>query len=405
MRKIALAGAALLLLGGGRAGTASEITPLAPARGDTLRSLATAAEEAPVLPQLSGDALAQGPSVRVWAEDDRDLFTSGERTRLLLRTGDDAFVTVLHVGTRGDVEVLFPASPYDDGFVRGRRPYSIPSASGSARAWRVSGTPGIGYVYAIASDEPLDLRSIRGLFPGHAAGRTGERVIYGDPFEALEEIAALVLRNSRSQGWDEGWYSYHVGRRYAYPRYACHDSYGDWYYGTASNYGSCDRVRILLRDHPSYYDTRYYRGDRRVVYASRRRSEPAHRYKERTDVREGGFVERLRPGGPDRSARDAGDAPPPRVERVRESVRRESAAPRQQGTPAPRPRPTLERRRPEQARPVQPGSGGGGRSQPRVERPRPAERPAPRERTERPPTQGGRSEGGSSSGSRVERPQ
>jgi hypothetical protein len=349
MRKIVLAGTALLLLGGGRTGTAAEIDPRTPAPADTLRAPAPA-------PEQTGGALAdlfaehgQGrvPGVRVWTEDERDLFRAGDRTRILLRTTGDAYVTVLHVSTRGDLEVLFPASPYDEGFVRGQRLYSIPSAAGASRYWRVSGSPGIGYVYAVASDQPLDLRAIRGLFSGRTGVAGGSRTIYGDPFEALDQIASrLAGRGGRT----EGWYTYYIGQRYSFPRYACYDSPGPWYEGTEAAYGGCDRVRTLLRGQPGYYDTRTYHGDRRVVYA--RANELLHRYKEQVDPRRGEDAARVRPApGGSVPTRPASGAPPPRRSRSEESGRQASP-------PVSRPRPTLERRRPE------PEQGGRSRERP-----------------------------------------
>lgn len=380
MRKIALAALALLLIGG-RTGTAAEITPRL---------------SGPALPfaQLGGGdggEMQRDLRVRVWTEDERDLFRPGERTRVLLRTDEDAYVAVLHVDTRGDVEVLFPATPYDDGFLRGRRLYSLPGAGAASRSWSVQGSPGIGYLYAVASEEPLNLRAIRGLFRGHGSWR-GERVVYGDPFAALERISRELVPDPYYGGFAEDWFSYHVGRRHSHPRYACYDGYSASYYGGGDVYGSCDRVRIVLRDRPYYYDTRQYRGDRRVYYQGYAGgSEPTHRYKERTNARSETPVRRRPDGSYDY-------APPPRT-RARDDDRA-----RQQQDPPARQRPTLERRRPEpQSRERAPREAPPARGRPQREETRtaaPARRAEPRVR-EAPPARSRGSSSNGSSGARV----
>jgi hypothetical protein len=104
----------------------------------------------------------------------------------------------------------------------------------------------------------------------------------------MERFERLLV-DERDYGYHaRDHYSYHVGNsRYRYPRYACHDSYGDWYGSTASYYSDCDYVRVLLRERPYYYDTRHWRGDRSTYYRRRyhdggyvRPREPEHGYKD-----------------------------------------------------------------------------------------------------------------------------
>lgn len=232
----------------------------------------------------------RGPTARVWLENDRDLFSPGALTRVYVRASQDAYVAVVHITPDGDVEFLWPRDPNDDGYLEGGRAFALSTRTGS-RYVRLGYGYGIGYVFAVASDEPLDLRSVRDFYYRRSSAWNASYNVVGDPFHAMERFARDLV-----PGYDEGygtldWYSYHVGSsRYRYPRYACYDSYGPWYTSRSPYYDGCDRVRILLVQVPYYYDTRYYRGDRsyywRRWYAndyyaySARRRDPQHGYKE-----------------------------------------------------------------------------------------------------------------------------
>ncbi len=314
--------------------------------------------------------------VRVWMDDERDVFRVGDRSRVLVRTDRDAYVAVLHIDTNGDVEVLHPRSPGDDGYLRGGRVHLLHPRGYSYLS--VRGGYGIGYVLAIASDEPLDGRVLRDLYYRRTGSWSSEYGVYGDPFRAMERFERML---TGGYGYSESdYYSYHVGRRYTHPRYACYDNYGSWYGNRNTYYDSCDRVRVLLVQVPYYYDTRYYRGDRRVYYASRsngyyyddryaRRTQPTHGYKERTDVRDdagGRRTDSRRPAPP--AARGAGSYTADRDAQQEPRVTRPE-----------RTRPTFERRPPE-------ASSGARRAEPPPRREAPAAR-REEPRREAPPRQ------------------
>ncbi|MDB4949968.1 MAG: hypothetical protein JWM27_2617, partial [Gemmatimonadetes bacterium] len=242
----------------------------------------------------------RGLSVRVWTEDERDSFSPGDRTRVFVRTSAAAYVAVLHIDPSGNLEVLYPSSPRDPGYLRQGRLYALPESG----YWTLRGAPGLGYVFAVASDRPLDLGAIRDLYAGRSGA--GEHVVFGDPFEVMDRMGRRLARYGGEGGYATDSYSYQLGGRFSYPRYACYDSYGSWYYGRTSQYGSCDRVRVALRDDPSYYDTRGRRADRRT-YADQR---DAHTYKEDPRFRDDGSTRR-----PSSGARPADNAPPPPARR------------------------------------------------------------------------------------------
>jgi hypothetical protein len=341
----------------------------------------------------------RGPSVRVWMENDRDLFSPGALTRVYVRPSQDAYVAVVHVTPDGDVEFLWPRSYDDDGYLQGDRAYALSSGSAGSRYVRLGYGYGIGYVFAVSSDEPLDLRRVRDYYYRRTSGWDRDLNVVGDPFHAMERFARDLV-----PGYEDGygaldWYSYHVGSsRYRYPRYACYDSYGPWYTSRSPYYDGCDRIRVLLVEAPYYYDTRYYRGDRSLYwrrwYATdynnyyARRREPQHGYKE-------GVASSSRGGRGSPNSRPMGrgdDVPPARGGTgssggsTRYGGGRGDDAQEPRVTQPSRTRPTLQRRPPE-SEPIRAQPRGGDGDEPRAREPRSSEprvREAPAERREPP---------------------
>lgn len=360
--------------------------------------------------------------VELWAENDRDHFRYGDRVRLRFRTSESAYVAVLHLSPDGELEFLHPRSPWDDGYVYGRRAHAVSHGPGH-RDWRVRASSGMGYVYVIASETPLDFHAFRDRYGDGWAFRRIGHVIHGDPFYALDRVTGMLVRDAAYGNHAVDYYTYHVGRRHDYPRYACYDGYAAGYRGWGEHYHSCDRLRVLLLDDPYYYDTRYYdgyrQGYRRGYLSGARASQPRHRYKEREEaVRRDLPPLRARPGRggdeagsrPEERARPEGRSRPEPGARVSPSPysvaewerrqqgqrepeqqqrpRREEAKRPERRADPPRTRPTLQRREPERER-AKPRAAPPRRAEPRREEPRAA--PPPREeRTrpseERPPT-------------------
>jgi uncharacterized membrane protein YgcG len=378
MRTTVITTLALLALKGAAASATTGPGPFIPepAAPDTPSLLA--AQAAP----QQDDGLQRGVDVRVWTEDERDAFNSGDRTRVFVRTNAGAYVAVLHIDTSGNLEVLFPSSPYEDGFLQARRMYSLPS--GYSQSWTVRGAPGLGYVFAVASDQPLELRSIRSLFGRQASG--GEHVVYGDPYASMQRIARLLVPDWTYVGHAVDWYGYSLGGRFTHPRYACYDSYGSWYYGRGQQYDSCDRVRLTLRDDPNYYDTRYHRADRRIYADTRDGGGDTHGYKVDPRAAENSYTRRT----PTNTRPGYGDAP--RTDPPRRDVTTRHDAPARDDRPRTDDRPRDERTRtaePTRERPtLQRREGGERQEQPRSEpRAEPRSQPAtPTSRRPDPPS-------------------
>jgi hypothetical protein len=337
----------------------------------------------PSASQMAGTWSTQGargwgaryaPDVRLWLENDREVFQSGERMMLRFRTSEDAYVAVLHVDTDGEVSLVFPESEWDDAYVRGGRTYALPRGRADGY-WTVRSRSGIGYFHIVASAEPLNLREFS-RFGSVRGGPFNGRTVRGDPFYALETLTRRLV-GSPFAPYSVDTYSYSVGGRYRYPSYACSDAYASSMWDWGSYYGSCDRVLGLLRSEPYYYDTRRYRRDR-DRYFREWAEQPRHEYKAPAAAQRGNEPARavLPP------SYGAPSTAPARVPRESEAQQPRVTRPEPQSQAAPSARPESQRprleRRPEESRPeprAEPRPQP--RSEPRAE-PRAESRPQPR---------------------------
>lgn len=174
-------------------------------------------------------------------------FRRGDMGTVFFRTSEDAFVTILRVGTDGDLEVLYPEYPSSDNFVRAGRTHSVRDDF-RPYSFRALEPPGTGFVFAITSGEPFDYRDVT----RHSRWSPGlHRLARNDPFAAVEEFA------ERTVPW-RAWYSleyaeYRVdAHRASNVVYVYRDYHVWWPYRRVRCY---DYDRYSLYD---YYDCDYY---------------------------------------------------------------------------------------------------------------------------------------------------
>ena len=247
-------------------------------------------------------SIERQPNVRLWFRGD-NLFRHGDYPEVYFRTDDDAYVMIVRIDTDGRLEILSPSHADGNQLARAGRTYDVPSYSRGA--FRVDDDPGMGYVFAVASWEPFDLRRI-------ALGRSGAyrfagQRIHGDPFIAVQDLADELI-DDRYGYYAMDHVAYYVNRRYEYPRYLCYDCHGYRSYARWDPYAyRCVNFRIVIYNDPYYYPYRYSRGSRVIYVRDTRR--PRYEFKGTTSVastREpyidyrfrGDDVDRRRPGSP-----------------------------------------------------------------------------------------------------------
>lgn len=310
-----------------------------------------------VTPAVAVNAAADGRALRgtasaindvsivVWT-DDRDFFRRGDRVRVYFRSATDGYVTIFRVDTDGRVRVIYPVHPWDDNYVQGGRRHEVrsPYTEHGKRAFVVDDYPGQGYLFAVVSLDPFHYADYvsNGRWDYRFVGRSGR--ITGDPYVALTDlIDRIVPLGYQDYGYDV--YTYHVERRYEYPRFVCYDCHRYVAYPVWNPYHEwCASFRIVIYDR---YPARVYPytvelySPRTVVYRRPVRLEPRFVFEPRAP----GQPPVTRTSPPPASA----DGIPVR-EREREPVRRAPAVStepsREQPERGATRRPTLERRVP-----------------------------------------------------------
>jgi hypothetical protein len=201
---------------------------------------------------------AAAARVSIWTDRD-DPYARGEPADVYLSVVEPSYVAVFRVDTDGRIRVLFPREPWTDTYVREERELQVTGPRGG-RSFLVDDDPGVGYLFALASTEPLDFRYItRGDYWDYRLIDGGR--IQGDPYVRLTDLAARLVPEG---DYDYDISPYYVDRRYDYPRFVCYDCHAYASYREWDPYQSaCTRYRVVIRDDPEYYPYRY--GGRNVV--------------------------------------------------------------------------------------------------------------------------------------------
>jgi hypothetical protein len=84
-----------------------------------------------------------------------EVFVSGDRARVTVKTAKDGYLVVMRVDTEGRVRVLFPVNPVDSANVRGGKEFEI-KGRGDRNAFTVSEKKGAGLVFAAFAEKPFD---------------------------------------------------------------------------------------------------------------------------------------------------------------------------------------------------------------------------------------------------------
>jgi hypothetical protein len=125
--------------------------------------------------------------IRVWLEDEYDIYPSEDNLVFYIRAARDCYATVYVVDTDGFIHVIHPLSPHDNAYIRGGRVYRFNPYRSDIF---YSAVPrGIAYVFAVSSPVPFVYADFGfGIFGGTSSYR-----IYGDPFIACKRFYLSIL--------------------------------------------------------------------------------------------------------------------------------------------------------------------------------------------------------------------
>jgi hypothetical protein len=117
-----------------------------------------------------------------------------ERVQIFFRTERDAYVTVLRVDTHGRVRVLFPSGPGDAILARGGETYTV-AGVGDRDAFVVDDPPGVGYLFAVASQDPFayDAFTENDHWSLEAITTLSDGRIHGDPYASLQDLVQQIM--------------------------------------------------------------------------------------------------------------------------------------------------------------------------------------------------------------------
>lgn len=168
------------------------------------------------------DYSSQTLRVGVWMEgkEEGDVLQRGEKFTVGFQANQDAYAVVYRIDAEGRVAVLWPRSRFDDGFVFGGHEYLLPVSG--ARRLVASGETGEGFVEAVVSSYPFDLRDLELDFHHEFTDQPWNFQVTGDPFLAMNEVNYVVTGLE-----DSGDYvitnhlSYYVHQAVEHPRFLC----------------------------------------------------------------------------------------------------------------------------------------------------------------------------------------
>ncbi len=174
------------------------------------------------------DFSAQTLRVGVWIEglDEGEVLDRGEEITVGFQTNEDAYAVVYRINAEGLVTILWPRSRMDDGFAFGGHEYLLP-VSGARRLVAASST-GEGFIEAIVSRHPFDLRELPLDFHHEFAAENIDFYVTGDPFLAMNEVNFSVTVMEDSQDFVvTNYLSYYVHKQVDHPRYLCDQCHVD----------------------------------------------------------------------------------------------------------------------------------------------------------------------------------
>ncbi len=217
--------------------------------------------------ELARQYAEQSLRVSLWLDKDADqVYRRGEPVQVTFQANEDAYAVLYHVDVNGKVTILWPTTRYSDGFVFGGHQYRLPSREGDRL--RVGDQAGVGYIQAVVSSYPFDLRDLALDFHHENGGHVYDYYVAGDPFLAMNEVNYAVTGLEDPSAYVVTNYaSYYVHEKVEHPRYLCFQCHDDTNYSPYSetcavnihyDYGWMNEWWGAYGFYPAYYYPTFY---------------------------------------------------------------------------------------------------------------------------------------------------
>lgn len=130
--------------------------------------------------------------IEIWT--DKETYHVGDTVTFFVRSDQDTHLTLVDVGTGGEMKIVFPNAFHEDGYIKAGRVYSIPAPDETFNVL-VEGPPGVERIKAIATPGPLSVLDA-GLARDFSENSENDR-------EKVENLLR-VLRTLDGSRWTEG---------------------------------------------------------------------------------------------------------------------------------------------------------------------------------------------------------
>lgn len=134
--------------------------------------------------------------VSAWVDHPDNRYRPGDKLKLSFQSNQDAYITVLDIGTSGKVHILFPNQYQKDNRVRAGATTTIP-ADNARFDLRIGGPGGNELLQVIATKGPAP------LFPPDATQPAGPYKTLKKPAPQVAKDLQVVLRRQHNNDWAE----------------------------------------------------------------------------------------------------------------------------------------------------------------------------------------------------------
>lgn len=159
------------------------------------RPVADLAPPPPSRPNSRPASRPNGIQVTAWVDHEDNTYAFGENVVLSVKTNQDAYLTIVDVGTSGRVHIIFPNRFQADNRIRAGQAIQVPDPRADFD-FQVNGPAGTELIKVIASPDPTP------LFRASQTEPAGPFKALKAPASTVAKDLAVVLREPRHRQWD-----------------------------------------------------------------------------------------------------------------------------------------------------------------------------------------------------------